>query len=155
MYRYVGVRNQLECPQQGHWIKLARQTDCHICLLCPQHQRAHDDSVALKYTFHDVITAGHDAPIKLRVLQNRCLVPGLYATHLDRWLSHYHISQVGLVVWVPCVHVHAYVFADLFISIWFKCKQTLMYSVCVYMYMVGTVGVCIGCCWYLNLRPLS
>ncbi|XP_064827546.1 bifunctional heparan sulfate N-deacetylase/N-sulfotransferase 1-like [Oncorhynchus masou masou] len=59
-----------------------------------QHQRAHDDSVALKYTFHDVITAGHDAPIKLRVLQNRCLVPGLYATHLDRWLSHYHISQI-------------------------------------------------------------
>uniref|UniRef100_A0A8C7WDU8 Bifunctional heparan sulfate N-deacetylase/N-sulfotransferase 1 n=1 Tax=Oncorhynchus mykiss TaxID=8022 RepID=A0A8C7WDU8_ONCMY len=93
-----------------------------------QHQRAHDDSVALKYTFHDVITAGHDAPIKLRVLQNRCLVPGLYATHLDRWLSHYHISQVGLVVWVPCVHVHAYVFADLFISIWFKCKQTLMFD---------------------------
>uniref|UniRef100_A0A8C7NBV0 Bifunctional heparan sulfate N-deacetylase/N-sulfotransferase 1 n=1 Tax=Oncorhynchus kisutch TaxID=8019 RepID=A0A8C7NBV0_ONCKI len=93
-----------------------------------QHQRAHDDSVALKYTFHDVITAGHDAPIKLRVLQNRCLVPGFYATHLDRWLSHYHISQVGLVIWVPCVHVHAYVFADLFISIWFKCKQTLMFD---------------------------
>ncbi|CAB1333206.1 unnamed protein product [Coregonus sp. 'balchen'] len=59
-----------------------------------QHQRAHDDSVALKYTFHDVITAGRDAPIKLRVLQNRCLVPGLYATHLDRWLSHYHLSQI-------------------------------------------------------------
>ncbi|KAG7465177.1 hypothetical protein MATL_G00173560 [Megalops atlanticus] len=59
-----------------------------------QHQRAHDDPVALKYTFHDVITAPHDAPIKLRVLQNRCLVPGWYATHLERWLNHYHPSQL-------------------------------------------------------------
>ncbi|XP_010864347.1 bifunctional heparan sulfate N-deacetylase/N-sulfotransferase 1b isoform X1 [Esox lucius] len=59
-----------------------------------QHQRAHDDAVALKYTFHDVITAGRDAPVKLRVLQNRCLVPGWYATHLERWLSHYHPSQI-------------------------------------------------------------
>uniref|UniRef100_A0A8C1VLS4 Bifunctional heparan sulfate N-deacetylase/N-sulfotransferase 1 n=1 Tax=Cyprinus carpio TaxID=7962 RepID=A0A8C1VLS4_CYPCA len=59
-----------------------------------QHQRAHDDPVAQKYTFHDVITAGRDAPIKLRVLQSRCLVPGLYATHLQRWLTHYHPSQI-------------------------------------------------------------
>ncbi|CAB1315883.1 unnamed protein product [Coregonus sp. 'balchen'] len=59
-----------------------------------QHQRAHGDSVALKYTFHDVITAGRDAPIKLRVLQNRCMVPGWYATHLDRWLNHYQPSQI-------------------------------------------------------------
>uniref|UniRef100_A0A8C7N0E3 Bifunctional heparan sulfate N-deacetylase/N-sulfotransferase 1 n=1 Tax=Oncorhynchus kisutch TaxID=8019 RepID=A0A8C7N0E3_ONCKI len=40
-----------------------------------QHQRAHGDSV-------------------LRVLQNRCLVPGWYATHLGRWLNHYHLSQI-------------------------------------------------------------
>lgn len=59
-----------------------------------QHQRAHDDPVALKYSFHDVITAGHDAPVKLRVLQNRCLVPGWYAIHLERWLNYYHSSQV-------------------------------------------------------------
>ncbi|XP_046899007.1 bifunctional heparan sulfate N-deacetylase/N-sulfotransferase 1-like [Hypomesus transpacificus] len=59
-----------------------------------QHQRAHDDPVALKHTFDDVITAGRDAPIKLRVLQSRCLVPGWYATHLGRWLSHYHSSQI-------------------------------------------------------------
>lgn len=63
-------------------------------LLVHQHQRAHDDPVALKYSFHDVITAGHDAPGKLRVLQNRCLVPGWYAVHLERWLNHYHPSQV-------------------------------------------------------------
>ncbi|XP_064181541.1 bifunctional heparan sulfate N-deacetylase/N-sulfotransferase 1 [Anguilla rostrata] len=59
-----------------------------------QHQRAHDDPVALKYTFHEVITAAHDAPVKLRVLQNRCLVPGWYATHLEHWLSHYLPSQL-------------------------------------------------------------
>lgn len=59
-----------------------------------QHQRAHDDPVALKYSFHDVITAGRDAPVKLRVLQNRCLVPGWYAIHLERWLNFYHSSQV-------------------------------------------------------------
>ncbi|KAJ8266021.1 hypothetical protein GJAV_G00125030 [Gymnothorax javanicus] len=59
-----------------------------------QHQRAHDDPVALKYTFHEVITATHNAPLKLRVLQNRCLVPGWYSTHLDRWLSHYHSNQI-------------------------------------------------------------
>ncbi|CAB1325241.1 unnamed protein product [Coregonus sp. 'balchen'] len=59
-----------------------------------QHQRAHDDPVALKYSFHDVIAATHDAPVKLRVLQNRCLVPGWYAVHMERWLNHYHSSQV-------------------------------------------------------------
>lgn len=63
--------------------------------LCAQHQRAHDDPVALKYSFNEVITAGHDAPVKLRVLQNRCLVPGWYAAHLERWLNYYHSSQVG------------------------------------------------------------
>ncbi|XP_046892157.1 bifunctional heparan sulfate N-deacetylase/N-sulfotransferase 1-like [Hypomesus transpacificus] len=58
-----------------------------------QHQRAHNDPVALKYAFHEVITATHNAPVKLRILQRRCLVPGWYATHLERWLSHYHSSQ--------------------------------------------------------------
>ncbi|XP_036095634.1 bifunctional heparan sulfate N-deacetylase/N-sulfotransferase 1 isoform X4 [Molossus molossus] len=59
-----------------------------------QHQRAHDDPVALKYTFHEVITAGPDASLKLRALQNRCLVPGWYATHIERWLSAFHTNQI-------------------------------------------------------------
>lgn len=62
---------------------------------CTQHQRAHDDPVALKYTFHEVITAGPDASVKLRALQNRCLVPGWYATHIERWLSAFHANQVA------------------------------------------------------------
>nr|XP_058917486.1 bifunctional heparan sulfate N-deacetylase/N-sulfotransferase 1 isoform X2 [Kogia breviceps] len=59
-----------------------------------QHQRAHDDPVALKYTFHEVITAVPDASLKLRALQNRCLVPGWYATHIERWLSAFHANQI-------------------------------------------------------------
>ncbi|KAF2975299.1 hypothetical protein EK904_005365, partial [Melospiza melodia maxima] len=39
-----------------------------------QHQRAHDDVVALKYTFHEVITAGPEAGPRLRALQSRCLI---------------------------------------------------------------------------------
>ncbi|XP_067239310.1 bifunctional heparan sulfate N-deacetylase/N-sulfotransferase 1 [Chanodichthys erythropterus] len=62
-----------------------------------QHQRAHADPVALKYSFHDVITASHKAPVKLQILQKRCLVPGWYATHLRRWLNHYHHSQILVV----------------------------------------------------------
>lgn len=62
---------------------------------CPQHQRAHGDPVALKYTFHEVITAGPDASLRLRALQNRCLVPGWYATHIERWLGAFHTNQVA------------------------------------------------------------
>uniref|UniRef100_A0A671L2Q9 Bifunctional heparan sulfate N-deacetylase/N-sulfotransferase 1 n=1 Tax=Sinocyclocheilus anshuiensis TaxID=1608454 RepID=A0A671L2Q9_9TELE len=62
-----------------------------------QHQRAHADPVALKYSFHDVITASHNAPVKLQVLQKRCLAPGWYATHLSRWLEHYHHDQILVV----------------------------------------------------------
>uniref|UniRef100_A0A8D0M9V1 Bifunctional heparan sulfate N-deacetylase/N-sulfotransferase 1 n=1 Tax=Sus scrofa TaxID=9823 RepID=A0A8D0M9V1_PIG len=61
---------------------------------CSHHQRAHDDPAALRYTFHEVITAGPDASLKLRALQNRCLVPGWYATHLERWLGAFHANQI-------------------------------------------------------------
>ncbi|XP_051869755.1 bifunctional heparan sulfate N-deacetylase/N-sulfotransferase 1b isoform X1 [Pristis pectinata] len=59
-----------------------------------QHQRAHDDPVALKYSFHEVITAGADTIPKLRALQNRCLIPGWYAMHIERWLKYYHANQI-------------------------------------------------------------
>lgn len=32
--------------------------------------------------------------MKLRALQNRCLVPGWYATHLERWLGAFHANQI-------------------------------------------------------------
>ncbi|XP_038652160.1 bifunctional heparan sulfate N-deacetylase/N-sulfotransferase 1b [Scyliorhinus canicula] len=59
-----------------------------------QHQRAHDDPVALKYSFYEVITARADVMPKLRALRNRCLVPGWYAMHIERWLNQYHANQV-------------------------------------------------------------
>uniref|UniRef100_A0A8C9RT65 [heparan sulfate]-glucosamine N-sulfotransferase n=2 Tax=Scleropages formosus TaxID=113540 RepID=A0A8C9RT65_SCLFO len=62
-----------------------------------QHQRAHEDHAALRYTFYDVISAGHHAPPELRSLQNRCLVPGLYAIHLERWLTYFPPSQLLII----------------------------------------------------------
>ncbi|XP_072347446.1 bifunctional heparan sulfate N-deacetylase/N-sulfotransferase 2 [Scyliorhinus torazame] len=62
-----------------------------------QHQRAHHDSAALNYTFYQVVTAGPDSPRDLRVLKNRCLFPGWYATHIERWLTHYQPTQFLIV----------------------------------------------------------
>ncbi|MBN3301586.1 NDST4 sulfotransferase, partial [Amia calva] len=62
-----------------------------------QHQRAHEDHAALKYSFYEVITAGHHAPSELRSLQNRCLVPGWYAIHIERWLTHFPASQLLII----------------------------------------------------------
>ncbi|KAL4640369.1 bifunctional heparan sulfate N-deacetylase/N-sulfotransferase 4-like [Arapaima gigas] len=62
-----------------------------------QHQRAHEDHAALRYTFYEVISAGHHAPPELRSLQNRCLLPGLYATHLERWLTYFPPSQLLII----------------------------------------------------------
>uniref|UniRef100_A0A9L0TFW0 [heparan sulfate]-glucosamine N-sulfotransferase n=1 Tax=Equus caballus TaxID=9796 RepID=A0A9L0TFW0_HORSE len=62
-----------------------------------QHQRAHGDPVALNYTFYQVISASSQAPLALRSLQNRCLVPGYYSTHLQRWLTYYPSGQLLIV----------------------------------------------------------
>ncbi|XP_047408282.1 bifunctional heparan sulfate N-deacetylase/N-sulfotransferase 2 isoform X2 [Sciurus carolinensis] len=62
-----------------------------------QHQRAHGDPVALNYTFYQVISASSQAPVVLRSLQNRCLVPGYYSTHLQRWLTYYPSGQLLIV----------------------------------------------------------
>ncbi|MBN3312792.1 NDST2 sulfotransferase, partial [Atractosteus spatula] len=62
-----------------------------------QHQRAHQDPMALNYTFHQVVTAGPGAPPELLALQRRSLSPGTYATHLERWLQHYPASQLLIV----------------------------------------------------------
>ncbi|KAK6290865.1 hypothetical protein J4Q44_G00387350 [Coregonus suidteri] len=59
-----------------------------------QHQKAHEDSTASRFSFYDVISAQHGAPADIRSLQNRCLTPGLYHTHLERWLTHYPVNQL-------------------------------------------------------------
>ncbi|KAI1236412.1 hypothetical protein IHE44_0001704, partial [Lamprotornis superbus] len=62
-----------------------------------QHQRAHNDPVALNYTFYQVISAKSQAPQELRTLQSRCLFPGWYSTHLERWLTYYPSGQLLIV----------------------------------------------------------
>ncbi|XP_058858715.1 bifunctional heparan sulfate N-deacetylase/N-sulfotransferase 4-like isoform X2 [Acipenser ruthenus] len=62
-----------------------------------QHQRAHEDHAALKYSFYEVISAGHHAPAELRSLQNKCLVPGWYAIHIEHWLTYYPPSQLLII----------------------------------------------------------
>ncbi|XP_062859780.1 bifunctional heparan sulfate N-deacetylase/N-sulfotransferase 2 [Trichomycterus rosablanca] len=62
-----------------------------------QHQRAHQDPVALNYTFQQVVTAGSSSPKDLLSLHHRCLQPGYYSSHIERWLHHYQPSQLLIV----------------------------------------------------------
>ncbi|XP_037660207.1 bifunctional heparan sulfate N-deacetylase/N-sulfotransferase 2 isoform X2 [Choloepus didactylus] len=59
-----------------------------------QHQRARGDPVALNYTFYQVVSASPQVSLALRSLQNRCLIPGYYSTHLQRWLTYYPSGQL-------------------------------------------------------------
>ncbi|NXU48350.1 NDST4 sulfotransferase, partial [Turnix velox] len=62
-----------------------------------QHQRSHEDPAALKFNFYEVITSNHWAPSEIRTLQKRCLIPGWYAVHIERWLTHYPASQLLII----------------------------------------------------------
>ncbi|KFP07014.1 bifunctional heparan sulfate N-deacetylase/N-sulfotransferase 4 [Calypte anna] len=62
-----------------------------------QHQRSHEDPTALKFNFYEVITSNHWASSEIRALQKRCLTPGWYAVHIERWLNHYPASQLLII----------------------------------------------------------
>uniref|UniRef100_A0A672TIV1 [heparan sulfate]-glucosamine N-sulfotransferase n=1 Tax=Strigops habroptila TaxID=2489341 RepID=A0A672TIV1_STRHB len=62
-----------------------------------QHQRSHEDPAALKFSFYQVITAGPRAPSELKALQKRCLAPGWYATHIERWLTYFPPYQLLII----------------------------------------------------------
>ncbi|KAF6306737.1 N-deacetylase and N-sulfotransferase 3 [Rhinolophus ferrumequinum] len=62
-----------------------------------QHQRSHEDPAALKFSFYQVISAGPRAPAELRALQKRCLVPGWYASHIERWLVYFPPFQLLII----------------------------------------------------------
>ncbi|XP_051472952.1 bifunctional heparan sulfate N-deacetylase/N-sulfotransferase 4 [Apus apus] len=62
-----------------------------------QHQRSHEDPAALKFNFYEVITSSPWAPSEIRTLQKRCLTPGWYAVHIERWLMHYPPSQLLII----------------------------------------------------------
>ncbi|KAG8592986.1 hypothetical protein GDO81_000686 [Engystomops pustulosus] len=62
-----------------------------------QHQRSHRDPTALKYNFYEVITADRKASTELQALQKRCLQPGQYSTHIERWLTYFPPSQLLII----------------------------------------------------------
>ncbi|OQV18743.1 Bifunctional heparan sulfate N-deacetylase/N-sulfotransferase [Hypsibius exemplaris] len=59
-----------------------------------QHVKAHGDKVAAQYSFLEIVTANRDSPKPLQHLRSRCLRPGEYASHLERWLDHYPSTQL-------------------------------------------------------------
>uniref|UniRef100_A0A8C2NSH1 [heparan sulfate]-glucosamine N-sulfotransferase n=1 Tax=Capra hircus TaxID=9925 RepID=A0A8C2NSH1_CAPHI len=61
------------------------------------HQRSHEDPAALRFNFYEVITTGHWAPSDLKTLQRRCLIPGWYAVHIERWLTYFATSQLLII----------------------------------------------------------
>ncbi|XP_041774237.1 bifunctional heparan sulfate N-deacetylase/N-sulfotransferase [Anopheles merus] len=62
-----------------------------------QHIKAHGDPIANNYSFYQVITASEAEPKALRDLRNRCLNPGKYAQHLERWLACYPPQQLYII----------------------------------------------------------
>uniref|UniRef100_A0A8C6YJV9 [heparan sulfate]-glucosamine N-sulfotransferase n=1 Tax=Naja naja TaxID=35670 RepID=A0A8C6YJV9_NAJNA len=62
-----------------------------------QHQRSHEDSTALKFNFYEVITSNDAAPSELKGLQKKCLIPGWYAVHIERWLKYFPSSQLLII----------------------------------------------------------
>lgn len=76
-------------------LRLNLQRPCETYFnISHQHQRSHEDPAALKFNFYEVITSGPWAPSEIRALQRRCLTPGWYALHIERWLAHFPASQV-------------------------------------------------------------
>lgn len=62
-----------------------------------QHIKAHGDVVANNYSFYQVITSDDSAPKLLKDLRNRCLNPGKYAQHLEKWLNFYQNQQLYII----------------------------------------------------------
>lgn len=62
-----------------------------------QHMKSHNDPIANNYSFYQVITASDAAPKSLRDLRNRCLNPGKYSQHLERWLAYYDAQHLHII----------------------------------------------------------
>ncbi len=62
--------------------------------------RFHNDSIALNYSFYDLITlnASNQTVIdELKKLRERCIDSGLYHKHFLKWLKHFSFSQFFFV----------------------------------------------------------
>ena len=62
-----------------------------------QHMRAHSDPAAANMTFREVLSAGPSSPRPALSLQSRCLEPGKYASHIEKWLAHFPASRLVIV----------------------------------------------------------
>ncbi|CAF0820411.1 unnamed protein product [Brachionus calyciflorus] len=63
------------------------------------HMRAHNDRIAIKYTFYEVLNLevkSEDLEMT-KQLRLRCLDPGEYAKYLRKWLSYFKKSQILLL----------------------------------------------------------
>ncbi|CAB4057409.1 NDST2 [Lepeophtheirus salmonis] len=61
------------------------------------HSRAHKDPAAISNSFFDIISANSTSSKVVRVLQSRCLEPGKYFLHFERWM-HYFKSRKILII---------------------------------------------------------
>lgn len=61
-----------------------------------QHMRNHSHPAAMNHPFYQIITNEKQDRI-IKQLQDRCMRPGKYVTHLERWLEYYHPSRVTIV----------------------------------------------------------
>ncbi|XP_055863216.1 bifunctional heparan sulfate N-deacetylase/N-sulfotransferase 3-like isoform X3 [Biomphalaria glabrata] len=77
-----------------------------VILLCEPAKRAyswyhnmlfHNDTVAMNYTFFEIVSAPDSSPKFLKDVRNRCLRPGMYAVHLSRWLQYFPKEQILLI----------------------------------------------------------
>ncbi|VDM40201.1 unnamed protein product [Toxocara canis] len=62
-----------------------------------QHMRAHNDSAALSLSLIEILNVRSSDALPLRKLRQRCVSPGRYAHHLDRWLDVYPLSQIHVI----------------------------------------------------------
>ena len=62
-----------------------------------QHMIAHNDHTATNFSFKEVLLAGEGSPSALLSLRSRCLRPGEYSEHLERWLLYYKPSQLLVI----------------------------------------------------------
>lgn len=70
-----------------------------------QHMRAHNHTAALNFTFYEVVSLdvqhrgdlGEKTLKRLKDLRSRCLGPGAYAVHLERWLAYYPPQQIHII----------------------------------------------------------
>lgn len=91
--------DQIQAPKRAH--ALLPDNYIVVVLIDPakrayswyQHMRAHADPTALEFTFYDVIRSRRKNSL-ITGLQRRCLDPGFYTDHLERWLEYYPPNQL-------------------------------------------------------------